>query len=442
MSVATRHKTPNTAKRDLGGHSLPIRTPKHIQLQPLFTTAEIADLVDDLARHAEAVCRHYLSNGRRAGNHWLVGDTANTPGRSLYVRLKANGKGAVGNWTDAATDEHGDLLDLIRETCRLRTFPEVVAEAQRFLGRSHPALRVAKASTHSSHVVTRKPSDDSTALKGLNEAAPNSDSACRLFAASQPINGTLAERYLGRRGITQFVGTDALRFHPRCFCRPLDSDNDQPRSDGHDTNDEGGRHNADVQTLPALIAAITDEAGVITGVQRTYLDAMAVAIDDPLDEHLGKAPVPSPRRALGDILCHGVRFGFGHSLDRPLSPQSLFVDDVLAAGEGVETMLSLRMALPGMPLIAALSAGNLSALRLPPNLRRLYIAQDDDVTGRHATARLIEQAATAGIEVIVLTPVLDDFNSDLRQFGQSALCDYLRPQLVAEDVARFFAPTR
>jgi hypothetical protein len=61
-----------------------------------------ADLARRLARDAEAVCRHYLSNGRRQGNYWLVGDVANTPGRSLYVRLKGSecGKRAAGKWTE------------------------------------------------------------------------------------------------------------------------------------------------------------------------------------------------------------------------------------------------------------------------------------------------------------------------------------------------------
>ena len=73
------------------------------------------DLARRLARDPEAVCRHYLSNGRREGRYWLVGDVENTPGRSLYVRLRGpeTGKGAAGKWTDAATGEHGDLLDLI-----------------------------------------------------------------------------------------------------------------------------------------------------------------------------------------------------------------------------------------------------------------------------------------------------------------------------------------
>ena len=57
-----------------------------------------ADLAHRLARDAEAVCRHYLSNGRRHGRWWLVGDADNTPGRSLFVRLHGpeRGRGAAG----------------------------------------------------------------------------------------------------------------------------------------------------------------------------------------------------------------------------------------------------------------------------------------------------------------------------------------------------------
>jgi hypothetical protein len=60
------------------------------------------ELAYRLARDAEAVCRHYLSNGRREGRYWLVGDVRNTPGRSLFVRLTGpeSGKGAAGKWTE------------------------------------------------------------------------------------------------------------------------------------------------------------------------------------------------------------------------------------------------------------------------------------------------------------------------------------------------------
>ena len=63
---------------------------------------QAADLARCLARDAEAVCRQYLSNGRRRGRYWVVGDVTNAPGRSLYVRLTGpdSGKGAAGKWTE------------------------------------------------------------------------------------------------------------------------------------------------------------------------------------------------------------------------------------------------------------------------------------------------------------------------------------------------------
>ena len=61
-----------------------------------------ADIARRLAVNAEAVCRHYLPNGRREGGYWLVGDVHNTPGRSLYVRLHGSDTGdrAAGKWTE------------------------------------------------------------------------------------------------------------------------------------------------------------------------------------------------------------------------------------------------------------------------------------------------------------------------------------------------------
>jgi hypothetical protein len=94
-----------------------------------------ADLARRLARDAEAVCRHYLFNGHRSGRYWIAGDAQNTPGRSLYVRLQGSdyGPGAAGKWTDAATGEHGDLLDLIALNRDLHGLAEAMDEAQLFL---------------------------------------------------------------------------------------------------------------------------------------------------------------------------------------------------------------------------------------------------------------------------------------------------------------------
>jgi len=62
--------------------------------------SDASELARRLACEAEAVCRHYLSNGKRAGRYWLVGDVHNTPGRSLFVRLQDSPKGPAGKWTE------------------------------------------------------------------------------------------------------------------------------------------------------------------------------------------------------------------------------------------------------------------------------------------------------------------------------------------------------
>ena len=99
---------------------------------------DAAELAHRLARDAEAVCRRYLSAGRREGGYWLVGDVRNTAGRSMFVRLKESPKGPAGKWTDAATGEHGDLLDVIRESRDFLDFHDIAEEARRFLSLPRP----------------------------------------------------------------------------------------------------------------------------------------------------------------------------------------------------------------------------------------------------------------------------------------------------------------
>jgi hypothetical protein len=94
-------------------------------------------------------------------------------------------------------------------------------------------------------------------------------------------------------------------------------------------------------------------------------------------------------------------------------------DDVLIAGEGIETMLSLREVLPTMPMAAATSSAHLAAILFPPTLQRLYVARDRDAAGDAAFGILTDRAQAAGIELVSLMPDLADFNDDLRQHGAS-----------------------
>jgi hypothetical protein len=114
-------------------------------------------------------------------------------------------------------------------------------------------------------------------------------------------------------------------------------------------------------------------------------------------------------------------------------------DDILVVGEGIETMLSLVEAVPGLPVWAALSSGHLGAVVLPEGVQRLYIAIDRDPAGRGAAERLSAGATEVGIAVRVLEPRLGDFNDDLRSYGKDALRQYLAGQIGPEDRHRLSA---
>ena len=210
------------------------------------------------------------------------------------------------------------------------------------------------------------------------------EAARRLWQRCRAIDGTHAERYLLARGLAR-CRFSCLRFHPELRYR------------------EG----SSVRRLPALVAAVTGDDGAVTGVQRTWLDPRRPA----------KAGVASPRKALGRIYGHAVRFG------RLADGASLLV------GEGIETVLSLVTALPDITAAAALSAGSLGAFAPPPGVARLVIARDDDVEGERAAMRLARRCARARVAALVVVPDGGDFNEDLVALGPDGLAARLSPIL-------------
>jgi hypothetical protein len=217
--------------------------------------------------------------------------------------------------------------------------------------------------------------------------------AARLYALSQPLPGTAAETYLRNRRITACLDLTALRFHPACYRR----------------EHEG----APLERWPALLGAVTSLDGTLTGLQRTWL-----ARDGG-----GKAPVADPRRAMGHLLGHAVRFG---------EPSG-----VMAAGEGIETVLSLLSLFPALPMAAGLSAAHLAAVLFPPSLKRLYVLRDNDAAGDFAEERLAIRCREAGIGCRVLRPAAKDLNLDLRLEPASTVAERMLAQLEPEDRVRF-----
>jgi hypothetical protein len=330
-----------------------------------------SELSRRLTRDAEAVCRAYLPAGRRSGRYWIVGDVQGNPGRSLFVKLCGD---RGGRWMDAATGEHGDLLDLIRLNRSHTDFRDTLDEARQFL--CDPVF--ARTSRRMRPI---RPTRDTLAA------------AERLHALSRPITGTLGETYLRKRAITAELRWPSLRFHPACHYRPH-------------------RH-APRESWPALLGVVTDLAGNLTGLQRTWLARDGNA----------KAPLADPRRAMGHLLGNAVRFG------QPV--------DVMAAGEGIETMLSLLSLFPALPTAAGLSGAHLAAIAFPPTLRRLYILRDNDAAGDFAQERLVERCHEAGVEARVLRPSDKDLNADLCSRMADVVKTRMLAQLAPKDRRRF-----
>lgn len=330
------------------------------------------DLAIQLAERAEAFCRYYLSNGHRSGRYWIVGDTGNTRGRSLFVRLIGvpHGQGARGKWQDAATGEHGDLLDLLAAREGHRGLAETLAEARRFLGRPDVAGR-----------------DGCARGTPFIKRVGTSAIARRIWDEGKPLPGTLAETYLSLRHLAPPYPAD-LRFHLALEYRD------------HVTGE--------IAFHPALLAAVRDASGGLRGIQRCWLAPNGQ-----------KAAIGNPRRSLGHFHGHGVWLRH----DDPACPTR-----TLLIGEGVETVLSLAHFLPSAGMVAALSASHLAGFILPEWVRHLLIARDNDPAGLRAARMLASRAVESGIEVSLLRPVLKDFNADLRLLGRDVLVANLHRQ--------------
>ena len=316
-----------------------------------------------LAQRAEAVCRKYLPHGKKQGRYWCAGDARGARGRSLFVRLSP--PGTPGKWTDAATGEHGDLLDLIRLATGSRSLREALAEARRFLAQPAAAPSSSGRDTYD-HVA----------------AARN------LWDRCGPIDATRAEAYLKARAIRR-CRFPALRFHPSLPFRP----------------DEGGW-----RRFPALVAAVTADGGDLCGVHRTWLDPVRPA----------KARVPRPRKALGRVYGLAVRFG------EMESASTLLVGEGIETVLSLVTVLP-DVDRSGTLAAAALSAGSLGAFVPPGHVTRLIVAPDRDEEGEIASRRLQLRCTRLGVACAVLLPAGNDFNDDLRTFGAAPLAQRLAP---------------
>ena len=187
----------------------------------------------------------------------------------------------------------------------------------------------------------RKRLHDRTAVE-MPESMPKRDMSAlaqRLWKASKPIAGTLAEDYLVARGLSApFPKT--LRFNPATI---LGS-------------------GADKRIMPAMIAAVENDLGLVA-VQRTFLDPSDI---------LHKS-IPKPKVSLGVLGTAAIR----------LAPAT----DELGLAEGIEDALSATLWY-GTPTWALGGVERLAFVAIPEKVRRVIVYGDRG----QAAERLLEKA--------------------------------------------------
>ena len=201
-----------------------------------------------------------------------------------------------------------------------------------------------------------------------------------------PAAGSLVERYLQSRGIT-LPPPPSIRFLSR------------------------QRNWNDGLTYPTMISLVQRMPGdedpgasrsavslIDAGAHYTFLEGGGP------DGPVVKAPIDVCKLTLGQLRYGGVW----------LTPVEKICEQ-LAVAEGIETALSV-MQITKLPTVAALSAAGMRSLRWPPQVRRLWIAADNDEAGLGAADALLERALGAGLQAHIKIPSggKNDFNDRLR----------------------------
>ena len=293
------------------------------------------------------------------------------PQPHLRLAVQPTATAPPANGPTAATGEHGDLLDIIASAIGADRHADALAEAERFLG----VRRIA-------------------APESMNGAR-----SPRLHDCSPPASRSPARR---PRIIFARAASIQLSRATRCdFIRPA-------------TTGRRTRHQR--LALPAMLAAVTDNDGRVTGLMRTYLSA----------DGSQKAPIDAPRRAMGRspaMACALAR-----------TPKSM------AAGEGIETMLSLAHGdadhVDDRRFVGRASRGARPAAAIATALHRCR-PRRRRTQRRRAPCRTAERRWPS--RPCTLTPQRKDFNDDLIADGADMLAAQLADQLTADDRQRFLS---
>ena len=322
---------------------------------------------------AQSLAMELLPQGRREGHEWRCGSLSGEEGKSLAVHLTST---RAGVWSDFASGEAGDALDLVAAVKCGGDMKTAIAWARAWLGQPDGPAPAGN---------RQRPAP---AAEDDDQAARRGKALALFLAAPAALAGSPAVTYLALRGIDLAElgrAPRALRCHPAAWCSEVQ------------------------RALPAMLAAITNGQGQHIATHRTWL-----ACDDA--GRWTKAPLRDAKKTFGSYPGGFIPLQCGAS-DKPLrdTPNG----ETVAIAEGIETALSVALACPELRVLSAVSLGNMARIVLPVAVRTVILCADNDGPNNASAARGLAEAVakftSEGRQVRVARPPIGkDFNDTLR----------------------------
>lgn len=337
---------------------------------------DIKDVVAAMNAHIEALARDLLPAGKRHGGWWCVGSLAGEPGGSLIIRLTGDRRG---HWQDKATGEAGDALGLLTQ-CRFGGDTKAgYRGACDYLGLPYPD---APPQQQRQPRPPPPPQGEDTRER-YRMVAQQRWLEARASIVDTPVDAYLMGRGIDIRKLPRVPG--ALRFHGDLF-------------------------NSDTRLrLPAMVAAIHGPDGTHQATHRTWLERTGGGWI--------KARLPRNKMVLGDFPGGSIRLARGAS-NRALKDAP--AGDPVVIAEGIESALSIAIAVPEVRVLCAVSQGNMASVWLPDQIGTVILAIDNDIkpAAKIAAQRIVDRYLERGCDVrTARSPVGNDFNDALTGWG-------------------------
>lgn len=313
---------------------------------------------------------------------------------------------AKGGFRDYATDDKGDIIDLIAYVHRRPKDRKFALQwARDFLGLKTMDPKVREAALATAGAKARQAEAAASA-----EAAAKRHRAMDMWLKARPLGGTLGETYLAARDIPLALVPNMesdLRFSPRLeWWRGAEWGSDEK---GRRIKTRPGPE------FPAIVAAVRNLAGDILAVHCTFLR----------HDGSGKADVENAKLMYGSVAGCVVRLTRGPSNLTPEEAALAGRSDLLVIAEGIETGLSVALGAPEARVWAATSLANIANVPVwHACVREVIVAADNpneraSAEGRaqaeDTLARALDRLASHGLAVGVMRAHAgNDFNDLVR----------------------------